>query len=172
MKTSAQQPEDVRYVPIGVIYSEHRRLEETPIQPVYARGCRGRIEVRPDFAPGLRDLEGFSHIIVIYHFHRSTGPELTVRPFTDVKSRGIFSTRHPHRPNPIGFSVVRLAGIEGALLHIEDVDILDGTPLLDIKPFVPRFDLAAEPHGGWTENIDEPTARRRGLRNYRKEGGE
>ncbi len=162
--------EPVTYKPIGVIRSEHRAAEETPIQPTYARGCPGRAELRPEYAEGLKDLDGFSHVILLYHFHRAGEPRLTVVPFTDDAPRGVFSTRHPQRPNPIGLSVVRLVRIEGTVLHLLDVDILDGTPLLDIKPYVPRFDGAEAAKGGWTEAIDEATARRRGLRGF--QGGD
>jgi len=160
----------VRYTPIGVIRSNHQAAEQTPIQPVYARRCPGRAEVLPEHVEGLRDLEGFSHLILLYHFHRAGPAQLIVQPFTDDRPRGVFSTRHPQRPNPIGLSVVRLLRIEGGTLHLEDVDILDGTPLLDIKPYIRRFDGAAEPRGGWTETIDEQTAHRRGLRGFQGGG--
>ncbi|NLH41349.1 MAG: tRNA (N6-threonylcarbamoyladenosine(37)-N6)-methyltransferase TrmO [Planctomycetes bacterium] len=160
----------VTYVPIGVIRSNHLAAEKTPIQPTYARDCPGRAEIRPEYAEGLKDLNGFSHLILLYHFHRAGKPQLTVVPFTDDAPRGVFSTRHPRRPNPIGLSVVRLVRIEGTILHLLDVDILDGTPLLDIKPYVPRFDGVEAPKGGWTETVDEATARRRGLREF--QGGD
>jgi len=162
--------EQITYVPIGVIRSEHREAEATPIQPVYARGCPGRAEIRPEYAEGLKDLGGFSHLILLYHFHRAGEPLLTVVPFTDDAPRGVFSTRHPQRPNAIGLSVVRLVRIEGSVLHLQDVDILDGTPLLDIKPYVPRFDGVESAQGGWTQTIDHQTARRRGRRGF--QGGE
>jgi len=157
----------VAYTPIGVIRSEHRAADQTPIQPAYARGCPGRVELRAEYIEGLKDLDGFSHLILLYHFHQAREPRLTVVPFTDDAPRGVFSTRHPRRPNPIGLSVVRLVRIEGSILHLEDVDILDGTPLLDIKPYVPRFDSVENPQGGWTQAVDEETARRRGRRGYR-----
>ncbi len=165
MSETAETP--VVYAPIGVIRSEHRLAEETPIQPVCARGCRGQAEIKPEYAEGLKDLDGFSHLILIYHLHRAGPPLLTVKPFTDNRERGVFSTRHPQRPNPVGFSVVRLKKIAGTTLHLEDVDILDGTPLLDIKPYVPRFDSVDGPRGGWTEEVAEGTARSRGRRGYR-----
>ena len=159
--------EAVTYTPIGVVRSEHTQPEATPIQPVFAEGCRGRAEVLPKYVDALKDLDGFSHIILLVHFDRAGGPQLTVKPFMDDEPRGLFSTRHPSRPNPIGFSVVRLVRIEGTTLHLEGVDILDGTPLLDIKPYVPRFDGAEARAGGWTEKVDDETARRRGRREYR-----
>jgi tRNA-Thr(GGU) m(6)t(6)A37 methyltransferase TsaA len=163
-------PGYISYTPIGVIHSQHCIPEKTPIQPVYARGCAGRAEIRPEYAEGLKDLEGFSHLILLYHFHRAGDVRLVVQPFTEDAPRGVFSTRHPQRPNPIGLSVVRLLRIEGTTLHLEDVDILDGTPLLDIRPYVPRFDNVENPRGGWTEGVDEETARWRGRRGFRGGG--
>jgi len=120
-----------------------------PIQPAGAIGIAGTIELDPEYADGLKDIEGFSHIILIYHFHLSTGFSLLVKPFLDDMLRGLFSTRAPRRPNPIGLSIVRLAKIEGPILHIENVDIVDGTPLLDIKPYVPELDGVKEERKGW-----------------------
>lgn len=158
------------YTPIGIVRSEHHEPEKTPIQPVYARGCRGRAEILPQYVEGLKDLDGFSHLLLLYHFHRAGEPLLTVVPFTDDKPRGLFSTRSPRRPNAIGLSLVRLLRIEGAVLHLSDVDILDGTPLLDIKPYIPRFEQADDATGGWTATVDEETARRRGRRGF--QGGQ
>ena len=169
--SDAQATRQITYTPIGVIRSEHQEAEKTPIQPVYARGLPGRAEVRPEYAEGLKDLDGFSHLILLFHFHRAGEPLLTVVPFTDDTPRGVFSTRHPRRPNPIGLSVVRLLRIEDTVLHLEDVDILDGTPLLDIKPYVPRFDGVHDPKGGWTQTIEEETARQRGRRGFQGEVG-
>ena len=160
----------VTFTPIGVIHSIHQEPEETPIQPVYARGLLGRAEIRAEYAEGLKDLDGFSHLILLYHFHRAGPVQLTVQPFIDDEPRGLFATRHPRRPNPIGLSVVRLLRIEGATLELEDVDILDGTPLLDIKPFIPGFDTARDARSGWTEAVDEETASRRGQRQFRHGG--
>ncbi len=120
-----------------------------PIQPSGGKGIQGAIELYTEYVEGLQDLEGFSHIILIYHFHLSEGYSLKVKPFMDENLRGIFSTRAPKRPNPIGISVVRLVKIEGAVLQIEDVDIVDGTPLLDIKPYVPEFDVHEVEKIGW-----------------------
>lgn len=152
---------------IGIIHSEHHRSEETPIQPAFACGCLGRVEVFPAFAAGLQDIEGFSHIILLYVFHAAGEPELIVRPFLEDAPHGVMSTRHPRRPNRIGLSVVRLARREGPVLHIMDVDILDGTPLIDIKPYVPRFDAPDDVRAGWTEAVDPEQARMRGRRGYR-----
>ena len=126
--------------PIGVIHSPYTSVSGMPIQSAAGAETRGHVEVFARFAEGLRDLSGFSHVILLYYFHRSGEPALTVTPFLDKHPRGIFATRAPKRPNPIGISTVRLLAIEGNRLHIEGVDILDGTPLLDIKPYVPAFD--------------------------------
>ena len=120
-----------------------------PIQPAAARRVRGAVEVLPEFRDGLADLEGFDRVILLYHFHRSEGYALRVVPFLDDCERGVFATRAPRRPNPIGLSVVRLVGVEGCRLVIEDVDVLDGTPLLDIKPYVPSFDAYPGECDGW-----------------------
>jgi len=157
----------ITFQPIGVIRSKHTRPEETPIQPVFARGCRGRAEILPQFAAGLRDLEGFSHVYLLYALHRAEPPRLLVKPYLQDVVRGVFATRAPCRPNPIGLSLVRLVRRQGRVLHLDGVDVLDGTPLLDVKPYAPRFDAVKNPRGGWTEEVDEAMARRRGRRNYR-----
>jgi tRNA-Thr(GGU) m(6)t(6)A37 methyltransferase TsaA len=109
------------------------------------------VEIFPEFEEGLQDLGGFSHIILLYHFHMATGYRLKVVPFLDTKPRGLFATRAPKRPNPIGLSVVRLVGIEKSLISIQDVDLLNGTPVLDIKPYVPEFDELTQVRTGWLE---------------------
>ncbi|HAM52836.1 MAG TPA: tRNA (N6-threonylcarbamoyladenosine(37)-N6)-methyltransferase TrmO [Nitrospiraceae bacterium] len=136
-------------VPIGIVRSPFKTVEGTPIQPVGAKGVRGQIELREEFSAGLKDLEGFSHLILIYYFHLSKSFDLEVKPFLDDERRGVFATRAPKRPNSIGISVVKLVGIKGSLLIIEDVDIVDGTPLLDIKPYVPQFDSRKTKKIGW-----------------------
>lgn len=152
--------------PIGVIRSPHRQAEATPIQPVYAQGVKGRAEILPEYADGLRDLEGFSHIFLIYRFHKASAPRLIVKPFLEDVPHGVFATRAPCRPNPIGFSLVRLVRREANVLHLEDVDILDGAPLLDIKPYVTRFDYRENARCGWQDGVDEPTAQLRGRRGF------
>ena len=122
-----------------------------PIQPSGAKGIKGTVDILPEFAEGLKDLEGFSHIILLYHFHKSRSHELIVTPFLDRQPHGVFATRAPRRPNPIGLSVVKLLCIKDNVLHIENVDILDQTPLLDIKPYVPAFDEQSGARTGWLE---------------------
>jgi len=124
-----------------------------PIQPSGAAGVKGTVEVLPEYTDGLQDLDGFSHVILLYLFDRSVGYALKVVPFMDSTPRGLFSTRAPKRPNPIGLSVVRLEGITGRVLHIDGVDILNETPLLDIKPYVPAFDAPPECRTGWLEDV-------------------
>ena len=141
--------ETVSYRPIGVIHSPFKIAKGMPIQPVAAEGVEGTVEIEPMYAAGLRDVEGFSYIILIYHFHLSEGCSLVVKPFLDDEVHGVFATRAPSRPNAIGMSVVRLLGVEGHLIHVADVDILDGTPLLDIKPYVPEFDVRRADRIGW-----------------------
>ncbi|MHC1573558.1 MAG: tRNA (N6-threonylcarbamoyladenosine(37)-N6)-methyltransferase TrmO [Candidatus Syntropharchaeales archaeon] len=143
---------EIKYKPIGIIHSPFKESKGTPVQPTSAKGIEGIIEVFPEYAEGLKDLEGFSHIILIYHFHLSKEPSLKVKPFMDSnKMHGVFSTRAPSRPNPIGISVVHLLRIERNILHVQDVDIIDGTPLLDIKPYVPEFDVRKADRIGWLE---------------------
>jgi tRNA-Thr(GGU) m(6)t(6)A37 methyltransferase TsaA len=168
MSKPSDSQEPITYQPIGVIHSPHQAVRETPIQPIFAQGIAGTAEVFAEYAEGLRDLEGFSHIYLIYHFHRAPPARLTVKPFLDDTPRGVFATRAPSRPNPIGFSLVRLVRREGHILHLEDVDVLDGTPLLDIKPYVARFDHRENARSGWQEDVGEETAQVRGLREYGK----
>lgn len=143
--------EQIIYRPIGIIHTPFHKLKGMPIQPGGAQGVGGTIEIREDCLDGLQDLDGFSHIIILYHFHKSRGFSLEVIPFLDDKPRGLFATRAPRRPNSLGMSVVELIKIEGATLHIMNVDILDGTPLLDIKPYVPDFDHPGSCRKGWLE---------------------
>jgi tRNA-Thr(GGU) m(6)t(6)A37 methyltransferase TsaA len=144
------------YRPIGVIHSPFKEPRDVPIQPACAGGIEGAVEIFPEYSEGIADLEGFSHIILIYHFHLSKGHPLRVKPYLDSELRGVFATRAPSRPNSIGMSIVRLVKIEGRKLHIRDVDILDGTPLLDIKPYVPVFDSRTTDRIGWLSGkIDE-----------------
>jgi tRNA-Thr(GGU) m(6)t(6)A37 methyltransferase TsaA len=164
--------QSVVFTPIGVIRSEHTQPQNTPIQPVYARGCPGRAEIFAQYADGLRNLEGFSHIYLIYHLHRAEPARLVVKPFLQDVEHGVFATRAPCRPNPIGLSIVQLVRREGNVLCLDDMDVLDGTPLLDIKPYNARFDRLDTTRNGWYDEVDEQTARQRGRRGYRRHGGE
>lgn len=139
----------ITYHPIGIIHTPFREKTGTPIQPVAGRDVEGTIQLFPEFADGLLDLEGFSHIILLFHLHRAGPPRLRTIPFLDTTERGIFAIRGPSRPNPIGLSVVRLVRIEGDIIHIRDLDMLDGTPLLDIKPYIPRTDSHPDARIGW-----------------------
>ena len=147
----------INYTPIGIIHTPFKTPEGTPIQPQGADGVEGTVEVFLEFVDGLADLQGFSHIFLIYHFHLAKPFSLQVKPFLDDESHGLFATRAPSRPNPIGISIVELFNIENNLLHIRNVDIVDKTPLLDIKPYVPDFDARETTKIGWlvekTENI-------------------
>lgn len=134
---------------IGTIETPYKTAEGMPIQPIGARGVRGRIRLDIDYQEGLKDLEGFSHLILLYHFHSVRGYALRVTPYLGDTERGIFATRSPKRPNAIGLSVVRLVRVLEDGAEIEEVDMLDGTPLLDIKPYVPAFDSRETERIGW-----------------------
>ena len=149
--------EDIIIKPIGVIHTPHTDVKDMPIQPIAAEGIKGYIELLPEFLAGLKDIEGFSHLTLFYHFHKINGYELVVTPFMDTEKRGIFATKAPKRPNAIGLSTVKLIAVDGNVLHIEQVDMLDGTPLIDIKPFYPRYDNRENVEIGWLEkNKDLP----------------
>jgi len=160
--------EKIIFHPIGVIHSPFDKIEDMPIQPAGASGIRGSIEIRPDLTAGLADLEGFSHIIVLYHFHRAGATQLRVTPFLDNTPRGLFSTRAPKRPNPLGLSIVKLTGVEGNILHIENVDMLNGTPVVDIKPYVPDFDRHDADRVGWYEQAKGEVKTHRSDGRFRK----
>ena len=141
----------IRYAPIGVARSPFREMKNTPIQPSAARDTEGQVDVYPEFAEGLKDLEGFSHVILVFHCHLAGKYSLRVIPYMDDELRGVFATRAPSRPNPIGISVVRLLRIEGSRLAVKGLDIIDGTPILDIKPYVPEFVPPGPVEIGWLE---------------------
>ncbi len=147
--------------PIGVLHTPFTTREDMPIQPSGAGGVQGTLELAPAFQPGLQDLAGFSHLFLIYVFHKASGVQLTVTPFLDATPRGVFATRSPKRPNPIGLSVVRLIAIEDTRLMLEDVDMLDGTPVLDIKPYVPAFDQPETVRIGWLAGRDQNVSTKR-----------
>jgi tRNA (adenine37-N6)-methyltransferase len=136
--------------PIGIIHSQFTDKFQTPLQASRSQ-AKGVVEVYPEYAEGLQDLEGFSHIYLLYTFHKSTGYSLLVKPFLDDQLRGLFATRYPARPNPIGLSVVKLISRKDNCLEVEGVDMLDGTPLLDIKPYLPDFDVRSDTRNGWYE---------------------
>jgi len=141
----------IEYRPIGVIRSPFKDVRGVPIQPKAASGVEGVVEVFSQYVDGLKDLDGFSHIILIYHFHLVEGYSLLVKPYMDRVKRGVFATRAPARPNPIGISVVRLVKIDGNRIHVKGLDVVDGTPLLDIKPYVPDFEVFEVDRIGWLE---------------------
>ena len=139
----------VTYEPIGIIHSKYKKKEGVPIQGVLSKNSNGEIEIFPRYHDGLKDLEKFSHIILIYHFHLATKYSLLVKPFLEEKEHGIFACRAPKRPNPIGISVVKLEKVIGNVVYISECDIIDGTPLLDIKPYVSKFDIRDDVKDGW-----------------------
>lgn len=135
--------------PIGIIHTPFKQIEGMPIQPSGASDVPGSVQISLEYQEALDDVVGFSHLILLYHFHRAEGFALKVKPFMDDHARGMFATRAPRRPNPIGLSVVRLVDVKGCTLDIQGVDMLDGTPLLDLKPFVPQFDAPEAGRIGW-----------------------
>jgi len=153
MQEPPADPISFTYLPIGVVHSPFTDIAGMPIQPGGARGVWGAVELDPRFRAGLKDLDGFSRIILFYAFHRCRDYTLEVKPFLDPTPRGVFATRAPKRPNAIGISIVRLVGINRSTLIIEDVDILEGTPLLDINPYVPAFDSYGDSKAGWLDAV-------------------
>ncbi len=149
----------IEYRPIGIIHTPYKTPQGTPIQPPASKGVEADVEVFEKYAEGLTDLGGFSHIYLIYHFHLSRKFSLKIKPFLDNESHSLFATRAPARPNAIGLSIVELIGTEKNILHVKNIDVLDGTPLLDIKPYVPGFDIRKVHKIGWMEkkinNLDE-----------------
>lgn len=155
--------------PVGVIYSPFEQAAGTPIQPAFAKGAEGHVEVFPEYAAGLKDLEGFERIWLIYYFDRVIETKLTVKPFMDEHERGLFATRAPCRPNPIGMSSVKLIRIQDRTLFVSDIDVLNKTPLLDIKPYVPKFDSFDVERIGWISK-DLPKTKLADDRFYKKQG--
>jgi len=141
----------IKFTSIGTIHTPHKTKEGMPIQSVAAEGIKGTIKLKKEYVKGLLDLDGFSHIYLIYHFHKSVSFKLQVRPFLDNVLHGVFSTRAPQRPNSIGISVVKLISIKDNILEIYDVDMMDEAPLLDIKPYISEFDIHNIEKGGWIE---------------------
>ncbi len=157
----------LRITPIGTIYTPFTRPEGMPVQPRGADGVRGTVEIFESYQQGLADLDGFSHIILLYHFHLSDGYDLQVVPFLDDHPRGLFASRAPRRPNPVGLSVVKLWRIEDSLLYVENIDVLNETPLLDIKPFAPQFDSYENIRTGWLDNTRKAVDKERSDSRFR-----
>lgn len=151
----------IELTPIGTIHTPFTNRKKMPIQPAGGSGTEGTVTVFDNYRAGLQDLDGFSHIILLYYFHLSTDYSLTVIPFMDTVPRGLFSTRAPKRPNQIGLSVVELVSLEECTLRVRNIDILDGTPLLDIKPYVPEFETDGEVRTGWLEEVRKTVEHRR-----------
>jgi tRNA-Thr(GGU) m(6)t(6)A37 methyltransferase TsaA len=147
--------------PIGVIRTPYTSLEDMPIQPGGGRDVLGELLIEPQYGDGLADLDGFSHLYLIYLFHRAAGTEMRVVPFMDDRPRGVFATRAPVRPNHIGLSVVELVEVTDCRVKIRNIDVLDGTPLLDIKPYIEAFDVVAESRSGWMEAPKEEVEAKR-----------
>jgi len=147
---------EIKYKPIGVIHSPFKEPRGVPIQPTAGQNIDGTVEIFPEYIEGLEDIEKFSHIILIYHFHLSREFSLKIKPYMDNQVHGVFATRAPSRPNHIGISIVHLIKVEKEKLYIKDLDIVDGTPLLDIKPYVPEFDIRQVKKIGWLKkNVDK-----------------
>lgn len=147
--------------PIGTIHSPFKQLENMPIQPKGAQDVFGRIEIFSEYAAGLQDLDGFSHIYLIYQFHEAQRTALQVVPFMDTMPRGVYATRSPLRPNHIGLSIVELVSVDKNIVIIKGVDLLDGTPLLDIKPYIAKFDQVLESRSGWMRATDDEVKTKR-----------
>ncbi|MBK5208015.1 MAG: tRNA (N6-threonylcarbamoyladenosine(37)-N6)-methyltransferase TrmO [Flavobacteriaceae bacterium] len=146
------QTKQININPIGIIHTPFNDIKGMPIQPLAAKGVKGYIELFPEYTEGLTDLAEFSYITLLYHLHKINGYNLMVKPFMDNKEHGIFATKSPKRPNAIGLSTVKLLGIENNVIHIEMVDMLNGTPLIDIKPFFSKFDNRTNTKSGWLDN--------------------
>jgi tRNA-Thr(GGU) m(6)t(6)A37 methyltransferase TsaA len=148
-------PEEIRLTPIGVIHSQFKQATGTPIQPCRAGDSPGYVTLRPEFVDGLDDLAGFDRVWLIYYFHRAAAAKMRIVPYRDTVERGLFATRVPARPNPVGMSCVRLLDIGGNILRLAEVDILDNTPLLDLKPYVPHYDNYPVQRCGWLDTVPD-----------------
>ena len=151
---------------IGTIHTPFNRLEDMPIQPKGAAATIGTVLLEEQYMPGLADLDGFSHIYLLYEFHMARRTELTVIPFMDTRPRGVFATRSPLRPNHIGISIVQLLGVEKNIVTVQGIDILNGTPLLDIKPYIAAFDAVQNSRSGWMQGTDKDVAGKRSDRRF------
>jgi tRNA-Thr(GGU) m(6)t(6)A37 methyltransferase TsaA len=153
---------------IGVIRTQYQTPDNMPIQPKGARDSIGEIVLNPEFQAGLLDLDGFSHIYLIYEFHLTKGYQLKVKPFMDDKEHGVFATRAPNRPNPIGLSIVELLSVDRNILKIRGADVVDGTPILDIKPYIEPFDKVEHAKNGWFKAADQEIIRKRSDDRFQK----
>ena len=166
-KINTRKKNSITFDPIGVIYTPFKNQEGMPIQPNRGKGVTGRIKIASKYADGLKDLRGFSHIILLYYFHLSKGYKLHVKPFLDDKKRGVFATRAPQRPNPIGLSIVKLKKIDKTVIHVEDIDILDRTPIIDIKPYIPKIDAIKTKEIGWLKGKTAKMSRRKADKRFK-----
>lgn len=153
--------------PIGIIHSPYKSIEAMPIQPKGALGVTGHVILDEKYIDGLQDLDGFSHIYLLYDFHKAKRTEMQVTPFMDNQTRGVFATRSPLRPNHIGISIVNLTRVEGNKVFVNGIDILDGTPLLDIKPYIEKFDAVQNSVSGWLKASDEEIRKKRSDERFR-----
>lgn len=140
---------------IGTIHTDYKSLENMPIQSKAATDSLGKVILLSEYQAGLIHLDGFSHIYLVYRFHLSNGYELSVKPFLDVHRHGLFATRAPRRPNPIGISIVRIRSVYDNIIEFAGADMIDGTPLLDIKPYIKQFDMITDSTSGWVEAAEE-----------------
>ncbi|MBN1126818.1 MAG: tRNA (N6-threonylcarbamoyladenosine(37)-N6)-methyltransferase TrmO [Sedimentisphaerales bacterium] len=157
--------------PIGIVHSPFHQAKGTPIQPAFAKGVMGSVEIFAEYRDGLKDLEGFERIWLLFWCDQARQPHLQIKPYLDEHLRGLFATRAPSRPNPVGMSCVKLLSIENGILQIEELDMLDGTPVLDIKPYVPKFDSFAVTRYGWLQDKEKgnATADNRFFKNQERE---
>jgi tRNA-Thr(GGU) m(6)t(6)A37 methyltransferase TsaA len=146
---------------IGTIHSPFTDLKNMPIQPPGAQGVSGKLIIKDEYAEGLKDLDGFSHIYIFYHFHKTTKTKLEVIPFMDKVPRGVFSTRTPMRPSRLGMSVIEVVSVDGNCVNVKGIDVLDGTPLIDIKPYILKFDYRADATSGWMQGSTDDVSNRR-----------
>jgi len=152
---------------IGIIHSPYDKLDDMPIQPKGAQEVEGHIILDEKYVAGLQDLDGFSHVYLLYSFHKATRTELLVTPFIDTQIRGVFATRSPLRPNHIGISIVKLTGVDGNKVVVKGIDIIDGTPLLDIKPYIEKFDAVKESRSGWLQASNEEISQKRSDKRFK-----
>jgi len=140
---------EIKLRPIGIIHTPYKEPKGIPIQGKFEKSVTGTIEIFPEYQKGLKDIEGFSHLILIYHFNRSKEEKLVGRPFLEDQEHGIFAIRSPHRPNHLGFSIVKVEKVKGSTVIFSELDMLDKTPLLDIKPYISHFDSRKDAKNGW-----------------------